>query len=266
MSAVVTAKALKHKLAAGERVLGSWLTFPDTGVAEIMAGAGFDFLTIDMEHSPITLAGAAELIRVVSLCGVCPLVRLSANDPTLAKRVLDAGAAGVIVPMVNSAEAARAAVAAVKYPPMGVRSVGISRAQSYGPHGFDDYFAAANDETLVVVQIEHADAVKNVDGIFAVPGIDVFLIGPYDLSASMGKAGQFDDPDVTAALSRVRDAGRAHHISAGFHYVNPDPAGFLKRVAEGFVFIAYSTDFLMLGETCRRDVAAIRRQLAGVPR
>lgn len=263
MSAVVTAKLIKQKLAARERVLGSWLTLPDPGVAEIMAGAGFDFLTIDMEHSPITLAGAAELIRVVSLCGVAPLVRLSSNDSTLAKRVLDAGAAGIIVPMVNTVESARAAVASAKYPPAGVRSVGLSRAQGYGSHGFDSYFADANEEILVVVQIEHIDAVTDADAILAVPGIDVFLIGPYDLSASMGKAGQFHDPAVADALARVRQAGERQKVAAGFHFVEANPEGFLSRVSEGFSFVAYSTDFIMLGDTCRRDVATIRRGLVG---
>jgi 2-keto-3-deoxy-L-rhamnonate aldolase RhmA len=214
-----------------------------------------------MEHSPITLATAAELIREVSLSGVCPLVRLSSNDSTLAKRVLDAGAAGIIVPMVNSAAMARAAVAAAKYPPQGIRSVGLSRAQAYGPEGFDDYFARANAEILVVVQIEHVEAVANADAILGTPGVDGYIIGPYDLSASMGKAGQFGDPDVVDALARVRAAATDRGVWSGFHYVDADPQGFLARAAEGFAFVAYSADFILLGSTCRRDVALIRARL-----
>src|SRR3990172_4946190 len=141
-----------------------------------MARAGFDWLTVDMEHSAITLSQAQELIRVISLCGVCPLVRLSSNDAALAKRVMDAGAGGVIVPMVNSGGEARAAVESVKYPPEGRRSVGMWRAQGYGPD-FDEYVAAANRESLVLVQIEHAEAVARLQEILAVPGIDGLMVG-----------------------------------------------------------------------------------------
>lgn len=257
----MTGRALKGKLATGKRVIGSWITIPDPAVAEIMARAGFEFLTVDMEHSPITLAGAAELIRVISLCGVCPLVRLSSNDPTLTKRVLDAGAGGIIVPMVNSEEEAQAAVGGAKYPPAGYRSVGLSRAQGYGT-SFEEYFRAANDDILVIVQIEHKKAVADIDAILGVPGLDAFLIGPYDLSASMGRPGDFSDPEVAAALARVAAAGRAHGVPAGFHAVAPSPDGLLERINEGFALVAYSVDFLLLGETCRRDVAAIRRGIA----
>jgi len=254
------AREIKKKLAAGTPVIGSWISMPEPGIAEIMAKGGFEFLTIDMEHSAITLDTAQELIRVVDLCGCCPLVRLTSNDAALTKRVLDAGAAGVIVPMVNSAAEAEAAVWAVKFPPRGIRSVGLGRAQGYGT-AFDAYFAAANDDTLVVVQIEHEDAVKDIDAILAVPGLDAFMIGPYDLSASMGLAGQFDHPRVAAALARVIDAGRAARVPAGFHSVWPQPGEFERRVREGFLLTAYSVDFLLLGETCRRDLAAIRSGL-----
>lgn len=260
MMPVITARTIKAKLAAGKRVLGSWISIPDPAIAEIMAGAGFDFLTIDMEHSPITLAGAAELIRVISLCGVCPLVRLSANDATLTKRVLDAGAGGVIVPMIKNGSEARAAVAAAKYPPVGRRSVGLSRAQGYGTT-FDAYFGAANEEILIVVQIEHVDAVTEIDAILTTPGLDAFMIGPYDLSASMGRAGRFEDPEVVAALARVAAAGLEHGVTAGFHSVAVSPEALIARIDEGFRLLAYSVDFLLLGETCRRDVATIRRAL-----
>lgn len=258
MKPTVTGRAIKAKLATGTRVVGGWITIPDPAVAEIMAQAGFDFLTVDMEHSPITLAGAAELIRVISLCEICPLVRLGANDPTLVKRVLDAGAGGIIVPMINNEREARAAVGAAKYPPAGYRSVGLSRAQGYGTT-FEEYFRAANDNILVIAQIEHTQAVANIDAILGVPGLDAFLIGPYDLSASMGRPGQFSDPEVAAALSRVSAAGRKHRVPAGFHSVPPSPPALLERIDEGYGLVVYSVDFLLLGETCRRDMAEIRR-------
>ena len=259
------AKRIKAALAQGQTVVGSWMSLGDTGIAEIMAGAGFDFLTVDMEHSAITLHQAQELIRVVSLSGVCPLVRLSSNDPILTKRVLDAGAAGIIVPMGNSGAEARAAVAAAKYPRVGRRSVGLARAQGYGP-GFDAYFAAANDDILVVVQIEHEDAVADIEAILSVPGIDAYLIGPYDLSASMGLAGQLDDPRVVGALTHVRDVAKRLGVPAGFHSVATDPQALLARINEGYQLVAYSVDFLLLGDACRRDLGVIRKQLPGVGR
>ena len=260
----VLARSLKAKLAACEPVVGSWMSLGDTGVAEIMARAGFDFLTIDMEHSAISVTQAQELIRVVSLCDVCPLVRLTTNDSALIKRVLDAGAAGVIVPMVNSEAEARAAVAAVKYPPVGQRSVGLARAQGYGTT-FDSYFAAANADTLVIVQIEHADAVANAEAILTVPGVDGFIIGPYDLSASLGIAGQLDHPRLLEAVDRVQRVARSTGVAAGFHLVRPVPDQLLATLADGFVFVAYSVDFMLLGETCRRDLAVIREGLQGRP-
>lgn len=252
---------LKSKLAGRTPIVGSWMALADPGVAEIMARAGFDWLTIDMEHSAITLSQAQELIRVISLCGVCSLVRLPSNDADLAKRVLDAGATGVIVPMVKTREEAEQAVTAAKYPPAGRRSVGLARAQDYGP-GFDRYVAAANAETVVIVQIEHADAVANVDAILTVPGVDGFIVGPYDLSASLGIPGQLGHPRVTEALGRVVEAGRRHNVARGLHVVWPGSDEFIRRVADGFTLLAYSVDFLLLGEACRRDLAVIRRQLA----
>jgi 2-keto-3-deoxy-L-rhamnonate aldolase RhmA len=254
------AHRIKAALRQGQAVVGSWMSLGDTGVAEVMAGAGFDFLTVDLEHSAITLQQAQELIRVVSLSGVCPLARLSSNDPTQIKRVLDLGAAGIIVPMVNSEAEAQAAVAACKYPPMGRRSVGLSRAQGYGP-GFDAYFSAANDDTLVVVQIEHAEAVERAEAILSVPGIDAYLIGPYDLSASLGLAGQLDHPHVVEAVARVRAVARRLGVPAGFHLVAPDSERLVRLINDGYQLVAYSVDFMLLGETCRRDLAAIRQQL-----
>lgn len=239
---------------------GSWITFRDPASAEIMARAGFDWLAIDMEHSPITLDSAQELIRVIDLNGVRPVVRLSSNDPVQAKRVLDAGARGLIVPMVNSGEEAAAAVAMAKYPPQGRRSFGLARAQDYGP-GFGSYVRKANADVLVVVQIEHIDAVENAEAILSTPGVDAFFIGPYDLSGSMGIPGRLEHPKVRAAVRRVTELGRRLGVPAGVHIVEPDPAEALRRVREGFKFIALGTDFLYLGGACRGDLGTVRKGL-----
>jgi 2-keto-3-deoxy-L-rhamnonate aldolase RhmA len=255
----MTPREIKRKLRDGQPTLGSWLTFRDPAVAEILARAGFDWLGIDMEHSPITISEAQELIRAISLCGVTALVRLSSNDQTLAKRVLDAGAGGIIVPMVNNAEDAKQAVAMAKYPPAGTRSAGLARAQSYGP-GFEDYIAHANDDTIVVVQIEHTDGVKNAAKILAVDGIDAYMVGPYDLTASMGIPGRFHEKSYTAALEKVRAAGKSAGVPAGLHVVYPDPAELKKRAGEGYLFLVHSVDFLMLGESARAGVKTFKGQ------
>jgi 2-keto-3-deoxy-L-rhamnonate aldolase RhmA len=250
----------KQRLSAGECMLGSWVTFTDPSVSEIMARAGFDWLTVDMEHSPIMLGEAQQLIRVIELCGTCALVRLPANDPTIAKRVMDAGASGVIVPMVNSPIEAEQAVQAVKYPPSGKRSVGIARAQGFGP-GFDAYVQSANEQSLVFVQIEHIDAVTNLEAILKVPGINGLMVGPYDLSGSMGIPGQLDSPLVQQALTHILEMSRAHGVPAGIHIVRPDPEEVIRKFDDGFRLVAYSVDFLLLGDTCRRDVGVMRSRL-----
>jgi 2-dehydro-3-deoxyglucarate aldolase len=255
----VNGRALKARLASGELVIGSWITFSDPAVAEIMARAGVDWLTVDMEHSALGIGEAQELIRVITLCGVPALVRLASNDAPLVKRVLDAGAAGIIVPMVNSGAEAEAAVQAAKYPPRGARGVGLARAQGYGP-GFAEYVAGADSDTVVVVQIEHVDAVRNLESILAVPGIDAIMIGPYDLSASMGLAGQFERPEVRETLGRIESVARASGLPAGLHIVHPDPEHARAAAARGFRFLAYSVDFLFLGETCRRHLMQLRQQ------
>ena len=155
---------LKGKLKNKEVTIGSWITLAHPAIAEIMAKAGFDWLVVDLEHSVITISEAEELIRVIELCGVDPLVRLSANDPTQIKRVMDAGAHGVIAPMVNTREDAIAVVNAVKYPPAGTRGVGLARAQGYGTN-FEKYKDWVAKESIVVVQVEHIKAVDDLEDI-----------------------------------------------------------------------------------------------------
>lgn len=242
---------LKKRLQARELTVGSWITIGNTAVAEIMARAGYDWLTVDMEHSAITMENAQELIRVIELCGVAPLVRVGHNDPNLIKRVMDAGAHGVIVPMVNSAEEARQAVASVKYPPNGFRGVGLARAQKYGLD-FAGYKAWNEANSVVIVQVEHIRAVENLEAILGVDGVDGFIIGPYDLSGSLGVPGQFDHPEVVAALDRVRTVSRRMGALSGYHVIPPDHAALEEKINEGYRFVAHSLDSLFLGHACAR--------------
>jgi 2-keto-3-deoxy-L-rhamnonate aldolase RhmA len=253
--------ALKAALKGKQTTIGSWISLGHPAIAEIMVGAGFEWLVVDLEHSAITLGEAAELIRVIDLCGVTPLVRVSANDPVQIKRVMDAGAHGVIVPMVNSASEAEQAVAAVRYPPQGRRGVGLARAQGYGTT-FENYWEWVQKESIVIVQVEHILAVNNLAAILAVPGVDGLIVGPYDLSCSLGLPGEFDHPRLMEALEEIRQVAAKSTASAGYHVVPPQPDQVRQKLTEGYSCIAYSVDFLLLGEMCRQGLNTIREALS----
>ena len=259
----MTPHALKSALAEKRLTVGSWLALADPFVAEIMARqGGFDWLAVDMEHGAAGWTDQARLIQTVDLCGLAALVRVAANDPVHIQRALDAGAAGVIVPRINSAEAARAAVAAAHYPPRGSRGVGLFRAQGHGA-GFEAYLSRAAAETVVIVQIEHIDAVAALPAILAVEGVDGFLVGPYDLSASMGRPGAFDDPEVAAALDALAGPLRDHLKPGGFHVVHPDPAALARRMEQGARLLAYGMDTTLLGHALAGGRAALDEARAG---
>ena len=249
-------ETIKRRLKEGKVSFGAWLTMAHLSVAEIFASAGYDWVMIETEHTSIDVSEVMGLIMAVECKGSVPLVRLSGNDPIQAKAVLDAGAAGIMVPMVNSKAEAEKAVAAVKYPPEGTRGAcGAQRGQEYG-FGYDnylDYVRSSNKNSFIMVQIEHIDAVNNIEEIVSVPGLDGTFIGPYDLSMSMGLPGQLDHPDVEEAKRHVLEVTRAHGLAAGIHIVHPDTAiGNLKAsIKSGYQFIALGTDILLLGNACR---------------
>ena len=241
----------------GKLALGSWITLGHPSVAEIMARAGFDWLAIDLEHSVITIREAEELIRVIELLGVIPLVRLTSNSPDQIKRVMDSGAHGVIVPMVNNRAEAEAAVKAVKYPPLGSRGIGLARAQRYGI-GFESYLDWQENGTTVIVQIEHIEAVRNFKEILSVPGVDGFIVGPYDLSSSMGIAGDFSNPEFQSVMNEIKKIANDLCAIGGVHVVEPDEALLNERIEDGYKFIAYSLDIRMLDQSCRSVLDKIR--------
>ncbi len=241
--------------------IGTWLTLADPAVEEIMAAAGFEWLVVDLEHSLLTLETAGELIRVIELCGASPLVRLTSNDSDQIKRVMDGGAHGIIVPMVLSADEAVKAVAATRYPPAGTRGVGLGRAQHYGA-GFEEYLSWQMDGPIVIVQIEHRDSVANLEAILAVPGIGGFIIGPYDLSASMGIPGEFDDPVFLECMETIRSTARRMGVPSGIHLVEPDVVALRQAVADGYSLIAYGVDFRFLDVSARLGVSAMQKLLS----
>lgn len=246
----------------GEASVGSWMSMAHPSIAEILSMAGYDWVVIETEHTAIDVSEVLRLIIAIEQRGCIPLVRLAWNDPIQAKAVLDSGAAGVLVPMVNTKADAQLAVNMTKYPPLGFRGVGLARAQGYGEN-FDEYVKQANDDSLLIVQIEHKDAVANIEEILSVPGIDGTFIGPYDLSLSLGIPGQIRHPEVVAAKKKVREATMARGLVAGVHFVHPSTAAedCKQAVAEGYRFIAVGTDILFLGDSARALQKSIRSGL-----
>ena len=245
----------KQKLHSGQPVFGGWLMTGNPAVAEIMAGEGFDFIGVDMEHTPINVECFYHVTLAAKGTGCDVLARLPSCDPVLAKQVLDMGAAGIIVPSVNSPAEAAQAVSMVKFPPEGIRGASLCRASGFGQR-FPEYYAAHNREVIVVVMLEHIKAVQQADAILATPGIDAALIGPYDLSASMNLAGQLDHPDVRAAQQAILDACQRQKVAAGIHVVAVDPEEVRRRVEAGFRFVACGIDTLFIREGCRRMLKA----------
>lgn len=257
------ARRMKEKMRRGEPSIGTWLSMAHPSIAEILAMAGYDFVVIETEHTAIDVSEVFRLLIAIEQRGAIPLVRLAWVDPIQAKAVLDSGAAGILVPMVNTKADAELAVQMTKYPPLGFRGVGLARAQGYGEN-FDEYVKHANDDTLLLVMIEHKDAVANIEEILSVPGIDGVFIGPYDMSMSFGIPGQITHPDIIAAKKKVLDATLARGLIAGVHFVQPRSAAqeCAAAVSEGYRFIALGTDILFLGDSARALLAATR-QLTG---
>lgn len=226
-------------------------------ITEIFAKAGFDWLTIDMEHSVIDLFDAENLIRTADLAGSLPLVRLPSNDEVIIKRLLDAGAAGIIIPQINNEEELRYAIKATKYAPEGIRGAGLARAQSYG-RGFNDYKELVDSNLIIIAQIENKNALENLDSIFSVPELDAVIIGPYDLSASMGKAGQLDDNEVVEAIENILQKSIDKGISCGIHIIEPEASQLNERIEQGFNFIAYSLDIRMLDYLAKEALEKIQ--------
>ena len=236
---------LKKKLMAGAQTLGVWMSIPSPDVTLALSNLGFDWFVYDNEHSPLNEQITQNLMMVTRGTNVVPLIRVSWNDPVLIKRALDIGAYGLVIPWINTKEEAIKAVQACKYPPDGIRGVGPRVAAINDP----EYLSTANEEVLVIVQIETAEAVENVDDIFSVKGVDAFFIGPSDLSTSLGVMRQINDPKVVSAIIKIVAAGKRAGISSGIFCYGLDDAK--KRLEQGFQFIAVGGDlrFLVDGAT-----------------
>ena len=231
--------------------LGSWIQIgPYPALAEILANAGYDWLGVDCEHSDIDVEGFTALARGMYGRDTIPFARVRENDTLAIRQVLDAGAQGIIVPLVNTAEEAEKAVAAAKYPPQGIRGFCFSRMNDYGTN-FDEYAKTANENIAVVVMIESKRAVENIDAILEVDGIDGVFIGPYDMSGSYNLIGQTSHPEIQNACRKVVAACEKHGKSAGLHLVNPTPEAISKTIYDGFTFIALGVDMVFLNQASR---------------
>jgi 2-dehydro-3-deoxyglucarate aldolase/4-hydroxy-2-oxoheptanedioate aldolase len=243
------------RLRAGEPLVGGWVALSDPAVAELTAPA-FDFVMLDTEHAPNDTETIANLARAVDAApGECvPLARALDNDVGAIKRLLDLGLEGVMVPMVESAEEAREAVAAAKYPPEGNRGVAGARASSYGAD-LDDYFDRANEETVLLVQIETGTGLSAVEDIAAVDGVDALFVGPADLSANLGCFREFDDSRFLEAVDRIVAAGDTADTPVGT--LGSTPEGVERFAAMGFDFLIAGVDFVHLqrGNRAVRDAA-----------
>ncbi|GHG44772.1 2,4-dihydroxyhept-2-ene-1,7-dioic acid aldolase [Sinomonas cellulolyticus] len=248
-------RTFRHALAAAEAAagqdrpaaqIGLWVCSGSPLVAEIMAGSGADWLLIDTEHSPNSLESVLAQLHAVHGYPVLPMVRLPWNDVVLIKQYLDLGAQNLLIPMVNDAEQARAAVAAVRYPPHGVRGVGSALARAARWNRIPDYLARADETISLAVQIETAEAVSNVEDILAVDGVDAIFIGPSDLAASMGFLGQQEHPEVRAAVERCLAAAAAAGKPAGVN-------AFVEATARHY--IEHGARFVLVGA----DVAILAR-------
>lgn len=248
----------KQKLQKGRTVLGGWTLLGHPGIVEIMAGEGFDFIVVDMEHTAIDIRSFHDAALAVKGTGCDIFARLTSCDPDQAKKVLDNGANGIIVPSVNSREDAQRAVSIAKFPPAGVRGASLCRATDYGKN-FTQYFDAHNDDVMVVVMLEHIAAVDNLDEILTVPGIDATFIGPYDLSVSLGIAGQLEHPGLLDAQKKVIEACKTHDVPVGMHVVPVDNTELKRRIDQGIRFIACGIDTLFIRYGCQAMLQGIKK-------
>lgn len=244
MNRISKISEVRSKLQSGKFSVGSWMQIPNSSVAEILGQAGYDWIAIDMEHGTFGLQQLPDIFRALELGDTLPIVRLAEGNAKYCKDVLDAGAGGVIVPMVESAEQLNLVRNACCWPPAGTRGVGFSRANLFGKN-FIEYNSEAQSP-LLVAMIENINALNRLDEILQVKGLDAILIGPYDLSASMGKIGDFDSDEFITAMKQIKKLCDEYNIACGVHIVKPDFNDLKERISQGYRFLPYSIDSVFL--------------------
>lgn len=244
---------IRKALRRGEASVGTWLQIPSPDVAEIIGRMGYDWAAVDMEHGSFSRTDLPDIFRALERWGTLPFARLPQADMRNIKDALDSGAQGLIFPMIETREQLDAAIAHALFPgngefPGGRRGVGFSRANGFGMDFslYVDPESGAAKDIVLVAQIEHVSALEHLDGIFGHPRLDAYMIGPYDLSASMGLTGRFGAPEFLAAIRRIEECADACKLPKGYHVVAPQPEDLRQKIAEGYTFIAYGIDALFL--------------------
>ena len=249
-------QAVKQKWRDGGIAIGGWLSIPSSSSAEVMAHQGFDWLCVDTQHGAIDFTAALPMLQAISTTETMPFVRVPWNEPSIIMKYLDAGAYGIIVPMISTRADVEAVVRACRYPPDGFRSSGPFRASYYGGA---DYLTEANAEVACVVMIETAEALPNLDEIVSVPGIDVAYIGPSDLSQALGLGGRYDafNPRHAAAVERIRKACEQHGIVPGIHTSGSGLSAHYAK--EGFKMILLTTDMAGVVSGARSELDVMHK-------
>jgi len=238
--------------------IGSWITLDNIAIAEVMSKSGFDWLCIDLEHTVIDYKELQNLIAIISYNNLEVFVRVGANDELIIKKVLDAGANGIIVPLIKNADDVKKAIDFSLYPPKGVRGVNkLSRAQGYG-FDFENYLKKVNKNTKVIAQIEHISAIDDLGNILKVKNLYGTIIGPYDLSASLGIPGQFNHPKFKNALSKYKTLTKKFKLKKGYHVTEPNIDDVKNKVKEGYDFIGFSWDTFFLGQSCKDNLNKLK--------
>ena len=250
MNKLKAVHAIRNKMKRGQPTIGSWMQIPHGSVAEIMGAAGYDWVAVDMEHGSVSVAQLPDLFRALELGNTLPLVRVAEGAARDCQQALDAGAGGIIVPNIKSADHLIAVRDACRWPPAGKRGVGFSRANLFG-----DNFRSYTDEAqapLLVAMLEDVRALDELDSILAVEGLDAVLLGPYDLSASLHQTAKFNHPNYLRALRTILWKAQTFRIPLGIHVVEPSTTELKKRIRQGFRFLPFSMDSVLLRKGLER--------------
>ena len=258
----MNSREIRKTMAEGRATIGTWLQFPSADVAEMMAKAGYDWVVVDMEHGSFGTGKLPDMFRAIECGGAAPLARLPEANKVCIKSSLEAGAQGLIFPMIESREELDRAIDLATYPGQdfwrddgmpapAYRGMGFCRANSFG-HKFDEYRQKVAPEILLVAQIEHIRAVDHLDEILTHKRLDAIMVGPYDLSGSMGLSGDFENPRFQEAMAKINECCEKYSCPMGLHIVEPDPQALAREIKKGCKFIAYGIDTVFLWHAAER--------------